>query len=135
MKNYLFLFLILSFFGSSVFAANTELLTKALVKLINKQETLENAIFVLKENQNELNSKTENFQNINQNNIPSNSSNDNLDKSTKEQIIILNSQLEEVQKELEFAKNINKMKVNDGTKYKRNKKSIATIDEFILKNK
>lgn len=117
MKNIFNTILVLSIVGTFSFGANTEVLTKAMVKLINKQKTLENAVFLLKQNQNKQDDKLSNK------------------TYSNNEIKALNSQINEIQKELEFARNINDIKIKNNYKYKRNDKTILKIDNFISSNK
>jgi long-subunit acyl-CoA synthetase (AMP-forming) len=119
--------LILSILGTSVFGANTELLTKAMVKLINKQKTLENAIIVLKQNQNKQKYELSN------NEISPEREKQYL--NSNKQIAVLNSQINEIQKELDFAKHISELKIEKQYKYTRNENTILKIDNFISANK
>jgi len=129
MKKIIAISIILSLSCGSLYAANTEVLTKAMVKLITKQKTLENAIIVLKQNQNKTN-KVLSTTNLNKANSQA-----VIDPEINNKIKALNTQLLEVQKELDFARNISELKIEDDYKYKRNTVSISTIDSFISKNK
>ena len=116
MKKILTLSLFILVSGTSLYSANTEVLTKAMVKLITKQKTLENAIIVLKRNQNKSRGTR------------------TRDSSSGRELNALNLEINELKREIYFAKNINKMKVSGNYKYKRNSKKISEIDSFISRN-
>lgn len=128
MKKILNSLLLLSIVTTSSFSANTEVLTKAMVKLISKQKTLENAIIVLKQNQNKQDYTISKYGTDKKEVSPS-------DDASNKKIAILNAQIGEIQKELSFAKQVNDIKIEENYKYIRNEASILKIDNFISSNR